>query len=98
MGAKYIYFQNLGYDGDDITAETIEAKDALQKLECSLFHSVVGMNFVGAQVEDVFGTNHILNSYQKVPFDEKHCDNFGLFTPEIQADDSSTVLFVMKQQ
>ena len=56
------------------------------------------MNFIGAQVEDVFGTNHILNSSQKVPFDEKLCDNFGLFTPEIQTDDSSTVLFVMKQQ
>ena len=87
-----------GYDGEDITAEHIKIKDNLQEIECSLFHSVLGMNFVGAQVEDVFGTNHVKEAFEKTPFDVKHCDQFGLFTPDIHADDSSTVLFVMKER
>ena len=86
-----------GYDGVDISPEHIKTKDDIQREECELFHTFLGKNFIGVQVEDVFGTNHILNSFEKIPFEKKHCDQFGLFTPDIHADDSSTVLFVMKQ-
>ena len=88
-----------GYAGDDITPEIIEAKNDLHIHECELFHSIVGKNFVGAQVEDVFGTHHINNeTFDKTEFDEKLCDSFGLFTPEIIADDSSAVFLVIGQQ
>ncbi len=30
-----------------------------QSLECKLFGEVVGGSFVGAQVEDILGTNHV---------------------------------------
>ena len=85
-----------GYDGDDITNEHIEAKDKIQKKECGLFHEIVGQNYAGAQVEDVFGTNHIKNLYPLVPFREMSCDALGLFTPDIKADDSSTVFLAVK--
>ncbi len=86
-----------GYDGDDITNEHIEAKDAIQKRECQLFHDILGDNYIGAQVEDVFGTNHLDTLYKTAIYDSAKADVLGLFTPDIHADDSSTVLFVAGQ-
>ena len=92
-----------GYDGDDITNQIIEEKDEIQKRECKLFHSIVGQNHVGAQVEDVFGTNQILESNakdeEKVPkIDETLCDALGLYTPDIYFNDSATVFLVVGQK
>lgn len=86
-----------GYDGDDITDEHIEAKDVIQRQECRLFHQIVGKNYIGAQVEDVFGTNHVGTLYPFESFDNERSDTLGLYTPEIQADDSSTVFLVISQ-
>ena len=88
-----------GYAGDDVTCDIISNRNDLHMQECELFHSIVGRNFVGAQVEDVFGTHHINNEvFEKTDYDEKLCDSFGLFTPEILADDSSAVFLVIGQQ
>ena len=86
-----------GYEGDDITPQHIEAKNVIQKKECKLFHEISGNNYIGAQVEDVFGTNHVQNLYKTTPFDFSLSDRLGLFTPEVHADDSSTVFLVVKQ-
>ena len=61
-------------DGDDntyisITQEHVATKSALQKKECKIFHEIAGNNYIGAQVEDVFGTNHFQNLYKTTPFD-----------------------------
>ena len=88
-----------GYDGDDnITQEHVAAKNAIQKKECKIFHEIAGNNYIGAQVEDVFGTNHVQNLYKTTPFDIGLSDRLGLFTPDIQADDSSTVFLVVGQK
>ena len=93
-----------GYDGDDITNQTIEEKDKIQKRECKLFHSIVGQNYVAAQVEDVFGTNQILENNsreaEEVPtlVDQTLCDSLGLYTPDIYFNDSATVFLVVGQK
>ena len=86
-----------GYDGDDITNEIIEGKDEIQKRECQLFHSIVGKNYVGAEVEDVFGTNQILEAVQKT--EETQCDKES--SPDsgsIYFNDSATVFLVVGQK
>jgi hypothetical protein len=90
-----------GYDGDDISHEHIEQKNRIQDLECKIFKEIVGNNFVGAQVEDVFGTNQIMlepPSTAPTPKSEKvrvEKDGLGLCTPQIIADDCSSVFLVV---
>ena len=66
----------------------------------------MGNNFVAAQVEDVFGTNqtmlvsvdHRSNTViqkQQQRTDPSEEDELGLFTPELIADDSSSVFLVV---
>ena len=91
-----------GYDGDDINQEHIEAKNRIQNLECQIFKEIVGNNFVGAQVEDVFGINQLMlePNPDKTGSDpnvgaEEYKDGLGLYTPQIIADDCSSVFLVV---
>ena len=77
----------------------------LKELECKLFKEVVGNNFVGAQVEDVFGTNQLMltpaepvkpvRSQFGLTQDVMNEDGLGLYTPEIIADDCSSVFLIV---
>jgi hypothetical protein len=90
-----------GYDGDDITQEHIESKNRIQNLESQLFKEIVGNNFVGAQVEDVFGINRLMLEANPVRtgsepnLDVDYQDGLGLYTPQIIADDCSSVFLVV---
>ena len=89
-----------GYDGDDISQEHIEAKNRIQNLECQIFKELVGNNFVGAQVEDVFGINQLMLEANPVKTGSdlaaEDCkDGLGLYTPQIIADDCSSVFLVV---
>ena len=69
----------------------------------------MGNNFVGAQVEDVFGTNQLMptpaepvkpvpNQFgptQTRPDFFNYEDGLGLYTPEIIADDCSSVFLIV---
>ena len=86
-----------GYNGDDFANEHVPARDELQRRECKLFHSVVGHNFVGAQVEYTFGTNQISDiPCQKLATNSTKVDDMGLaYSPDIQFDDTSTVFLIV---
>ena len=93
-----------GYDGDDISHAHIEQKNRIQDLECQVFREIVGSNFVAAQVEDVFGTNQMMSESlplnttsfkSRIERDRPGQDGLGLCTPEIIADDCSSVFLVV---
>jgi len=71
-----------------------------QDMECKIFKEIVGNNFVGAQVEDVFGTNTtMVSAAHRSKVRERpqpvESDGLGLYTPEIIADDCSSVFLVV---
>ena len=54
-----------------ITQEHVSTKSALQKKELKFFQEMES-NYIGAQVGDVFGANHVRNLYKTTPFDHLH--------------------------